>query len=293
MFGGRKASRQPESLTLQPPPGHAPDGTPYPKGLRHNRFLVAPQRSRGAWQCEVAEMDGSGVLVALQERPWRWRVPPWLAVAAVVCLAIPSLREMGKWLSGNGLLFTAFSLLLLSLAGVFVAIFCHRLLTPDLEVVVTSVEDTREILRLVPVQRFGMRRQVFHVEWLRPPAKRLASICRVGWAGGLRQCWIVEGAPGQQHTAVLTALEGPLWRAWVKRVLLGPVRTRFATDFRLRSPGGGMEWGTLHRRELIHGCHVLDVSRDWEGNLDRRVVLALAILLDLGGRHPNQERKGH
>ncbi|MCB2154437.1 hypothetical protein KQI84_06095 [bacterium] len=291
MFGRKKSDLEGEDLKLQPPPQHAPDGTSYPEGLRHNRFLVAPRREKGKWLCDVAEMDGSEVLEASQERPAKWRILPPVGTWVMGLLTV-AVAGLGLYLLWTRNPWTALLVgILLLVCGAYVTAIVRRLLVVDLEVTVDSPESHQKLLKLIPEKRFSLRSQIFHVDWQRPPVKRIASIRREGLAGGMRSRWVVEGPPEQKHVAVLAAIEAPFWRAWLRRILLGRLKRRLVTNFKLSSPGGGIEWGKLHRRELVHDCHVLDVSRDWEGSLDRRAVLALAILMEIGASHPSEERK--
>ena len=289
MFG-RKRTEEEEDLALQPPPGHAPDGMRYGEAFRHNRFLLAPEREKSTWQCGVADLEGAGVLEARQERPFKWRALPWIGTATAGVLGLLAIYGIVLWLWEGNPWRALFAGLVVLVAGIYAAVLVRRLLTVDREIIVDSQAEHQTLMRLVPERLFGWRGQIFHVEWERPPVKRLGSIRREGFAGGLRARYIIEGPPDQKHTAILLATEVPLWRALLRRLLLGRRSHWLKTDVKLVSPGGGMAWGRLHRRDMLHGCHVLDLTRDWEGSLDRRTVLALAILLDIGGKHPGGER---
>ncbi len=68
----------------------------------------------------------------------------------------------------------------------------------------------------------------------------------------------------------------------IARRLLGPLFGLLRTNFVFLN--GAKELGRLNRQFTLLDRYVLDVSRDTEGVLDRRVALAIGVMLDTGER---------
>lgn len=99
----------------------------------------------------------------------------------------------------------------------------------------------------------------------------------------LRKRWYVEVPPGRP---VAMAIEDSVVLSLLRRVLgslFGVLRTNFVLVW-LGGPAGGVVFGEFNRKFTILDRYVLDLGGDPGGELDRRVALALGIMLDTGER---------
>jgi hypothetical protein len=99
----------------------------------------------------------------------------------------------------------------------------------------------------------------------------------------LRKRWYVETPAGQ---AVATAIEDSVVLSLLRRVLgsfFGILRTNFVLVHG-GAGGDGAVLGELNRKFTILDRYVLDLGSDAERRLDRRVALALGVMLDTGER---------
>jgi uncharacterized protein YxjI len=117
--------------------------------------------------------------------------------------------------------------------------------------------------------------------------KAIAKLSRNNFASLFRRAWNIstlEGAP------VARAREDSLLLAAVRRIidlipyveLIGGI---IKTDFHFlvpEGPGTERKIGSFNRRFSLFDKYVLDLSEDPQRKLDRRVALAMGILLDTG-----------
>jgi hypothetical protein len=99
----------------------------------------------------------------------------------------------------------------------------------------------------------------------------------------LRKRWYVETPAGQQ---VAMAVEDSVVLSLLRRVLgsfFGILRTNFVLVHR-GAGGDGAVLGELNRKFTIRDRYALDLGGDTERRLDRRVALALGVMLDTGER---------
>lgn len=78
------------------------------------------------------------------------------------------------------------------------------------------------------------------------------------------------------------AIEDSIWKSILRRVL-GQWGLMIRTNFNILSPTGETI-GTFNRKFTIRDKYVLDMSQDASITLDRRIALALAVMLDTGER---------
>jgi hypothetical protein len=138
----------------------------------------------------------------------------------------------------------------------------------------------RVLLRILQNERLaGLSRSYTVVE----PAGGVLAILRKHYIHNiLRKRWYVQTPSGQ---AVAMAIEDSVVLSLLRRVLgslFGLLRTNF-----LLVPLGGADagvFGEFNRKFTLLDRYVLDLSGDPERRLDRRVALALGIMLDTGER---------
>jgi hypothetical protein len=99
----------------------------------------------------------------------------------------------------------------------------------------------------------------------------------------VRKRWDVEAADGAQ---IARAVEDSIVLSLLRRVL-GPLFGLLRTNFVVVAAGGvtdGVVIGEFNRKLTLLDRYVLDLRADHDGRLDRRVALALGIMLDTGER---------
>ena len=101
---------------------------------------------------------------------------------------------------------------------------------------------------------------------------------RQGWKSMLRRTWHVIGAQEEQ---IALAMEDSMTKA-IFRKLFGHslIGMMFLTNFIVVKREGEPPFGEYIRRMTITDKHVLDLSNDPERTFDRRLALALAVVLD-------------
>lgn len=95
----------------------------------------------------------------------------------------------------------------------------------------------------------------------------------------IRKRWLMTGPDGRE---ILTAMEDSIWKAALRR-FLGPMLGLLRTNFILID-GGGDQIGEFNRKMTLLDKYVLDLTADPERNLDRRLALAVSVMLDTGER---------
>jgi hypothetical protein len=95
----------------------------------------------------------------------------------------------------------------------------------------------------------------------------------------VRKRWSVESPPGQ---LVALAVEDSVILSLLRRVL-GPLFGVLRTNFVFQRLDGEI-LGEFNRKYTLFDRYVLDLTADAEGTLDRRLALALGIMLDTGER---------
>ncbi len=94
----------------------------------------------------------------------------------------------------------------------------------------------------------------------------------------IRSKWTVFGADGQPW---LLAIEDSLFKALLRR-FVGPLYGILRTNFIIEQ--GGQLVGKFDRQFTITDRYVLDMRGDPQRTIDRRVALALGVMLDTGER---------
>jgi len=105
----------------------------------------------------------------------------------------------------------------------------------------------------------------------------IAFMKREGWASMLRHTWTVYDGAGR---LLVRAVEDSWWKALLRRVpYLEDVARWIHTNYALIFPDGRPA-GAFVRRFTIADKYALDLTPDAERALDRRIAIALAVLLD-------------
>jgi uncharacterized protein YxjI len=104
----------------------------------------------------------------------------------------------------------------------------------------------------------------------------LALFKRQGWMSMIRRTWSIQDAQGRE---LAMAQEDSLVKALMRRIpYLEIIGDFFRTNFVLTRQG--QQFGEFVRRFTIGDKYVLDLTGDPMRSFDRRIAVALAILLD-------------
>lgn len=96
-----------------------------------------------------------------------------------------------------------------------------------------------------------------------------------------RKAWKVYDAAGEK--LILLAREDSIIKSMLRRVM-GPMLGLLRTNFVLLRPRSEEVLGEFNRKFTLRDQYVLDLSADTTREVDRRLAVALAILLDTGER---------
>lgn len=111
-----------------------------------------------------------------------------------------------------------------------------------------------------------------------PDGSMLGRLIKPQWADLFRKVWKMEG-PDQ--TLWATAHEDSLILALLRR-FIGPLFGLLRTNFVIYRPGTESVLGQFNRKMTLFDRYVLDMTADPQFELDRRMALALAVMLDTG-----------
>ena len=151
-------------------------------------------------------------------------------------------------------------------------------LRPLRHVTVFRDESRREtLLRILQDQRFAALTRTYTV--LSASGETLARLRKRYLYNILRKRWDVLDASG---ATLAGAIEDSVILSLLRRVL-GPLFGILRTNFVLLGPAGDVV-GEFNRKFTLLDRYVLDLSGDPERTIDRRVALALGIMLDSGER---------
>ncbi len=244
-----------------------------------DRFLLRERVFTIATKYEVWAEHGAPILyVERPTYPVRTVFAYLLAiVAALIVLgwvpravqdAVPSVRALVT-LAGSALAVATFVVVSMSAR-------------PRRHVTVYRDESRREVvLRIIQDQRFAMFVRSYTV--LTAAGTMLARLRKNYLHNVIRKRWYVEMPPGR---CLAMALEDSIVLSLLRRVLgsfFGVLRTNFVL-VDLGGPTAGTVLGEFSRKFTLFDRYVLDLENDPERHLDRRIALALGVMLDSGER---------
>lgn len=96
----------------------------------------------------------------------------------------------------------------------------------------------------------------------------------------IRKRWHMTDPNGGE---ILMAMEDSIWKAFLRR-FIGPAFGLLRTNFVIYAPDSEDVIGEFNRKFTILDRYVLDLTADPERNLDRRLALAIGVMLDTGER---------
>jgi hypothetical protein len=143
-------------------------------------------------------------------------------------------------------------------------------------------DDSKEHLLLEVLQdrKFNIIRATFTVQ--DPQHGRLGHLEKYFLWNLIRRRWYVYGPDGQLH---MLAKEDSLIMSLMRRILPPIIAVFIArTNFVMHMHNDPKTLGEFNRRFTLFDKYVLDMSNDREHALDRRMAIALGVLLDTGER---------
>ena len=222
---------------------------------------------------EVWAADGTPVLYV--ERP----TYPIRTLAAYLLAAIVTLTIMG-WASGDlaqdgsGLIF------LVSVpVAAFIFLVISMSLRPRRHVTIYRDDSRREtLLRVIQDQRVAFLTRTYTI--VTATGETLAILKKTYLHNIVRKRWYVT-APG--GTPLALAIEDSIVLSLLRRVL-GPFFGFLRTNFVLVRGEDSEIFGEFNRKFTLLDRYVLDLSADSARTFDRRIAVALGVMLDTGER---------
>jgi hypothetical protein len=270
-----RAGPAPGALPAPPPPGGDP-------AFDRDLFLLRQRLFRVAAQYEVWGKDGTAVLyVERPTYPVRSALALLLGLAAwgAVLLGWMSAAEaVGRlWGAHLGNVVMAFMPLAFLLGAV--AFLVVSMSARPLRHVTIYRDDSRRapLLRILQDQRVALIARTYTL--VTPAGERLGRFRKNYLRNLIRKRWEVR-APGGALLAL--AIEDSIVLSLLRRLLgsfFGLLRTNYVFE-----RADGQVFGEFNRKLTLLDRYVLDLSADPGRTFDRRLALALGILLDTGER---------
>jgi len=191
-------------------------------------------------------------------------------LAAFLCGELLSALDLAEAWRGAAAIFTL-------LAGTSAAFVTVVALVAKRHVSFYRAEDRGEVLlRVEQDSKFQVVTATYTVK--DPDGAVLARLSKNHLYDAFRKRWHCHAADG---ALLCTVKEDSVLRSLARR-LFGPLLGFLRTNFVFLS--GEREIGRFDRQLTLFDRYVLDVSADTQGVLDRRVALAIGVMLDTGER---------
>jgi uncharacterized protein YxjI len=237
-------------------------------------FLLNQRAFTISSQYEVWSDDGKALLYV--ERP-TYVIRSLIAYLLGVLAAGFVLSWAGRVVEVSEALGGLFSL---ALIGLSVATFAVVSMSarPLRHVAIYRDESRREpLLRIVQEQRVAILQRTYRATT--PGGEMLARLRKVYVHNLVRKRWYVEDPTGR---TIALAIEDSIVLSLLRRVL-GTFFGLLRTNFVIQTPDGEV-LGEFNRKLTLFDRYVLDLGADVERRFDRRLALALGIMLDTGER---------
>lgn len=269
-----------------PRPGFRPPPSPeLDPAFDHDVFLLNQRAFTITSQYEVWSEDGKRL--AYVERPTylvRTLFAYLAGFVAATSLASGASRVAERGADVLGGLF-ALAIVALTVATFAIVMMSVR---PLRHVTIYRDDSRREILlRIIQEQRVALLTRTYRVTTMTD--ETLARLRKVYVHNLFRKRWYVEreavpaegAADGPGRTTML-AIEDSIVLSLLRRVL-GTFFGLLRTNFLIQTTDGEV-LGEFNRKFTLFDRYVLDLRADVERRLDRRIALALGIMLDTGER---------
>ncbi len=262
------------NLRAGPPPNAPRPSTPgLDRAFDRDVFLLRERVFTITSKYEVWAEDGTPILyVERPTYPVRTLVAYLLAVIATLTLMGPAVGAIGR--DGSGLL------VLLSIpVAAFVFLVISMSLRPRRHVTIYRDESRQEtLLRVTQDQRVALVTRTYTV--MTAAGEALAVFRKTYLHNIVRKRWYVT-SPGGEPLAM--AIEDSIVLSLLRRVI-GTFFGFLRTNFVLIRGRDAEIFGEFNRKFTLLDRYVLDLSSDTARTFDRRVAVALGVMLDTGER---------
>jgi hypothetical protein len=136
----------------------------------------------------------------------------------------------------------------------------------------------RRLLRVIQEKKFELFNATYSV--LDAMGMRIGTFSKNHLAGLIRKHWVCSDPLG---SALFVAREDSVAQAMLRR-LLGPLFGLLRLNFIFCDAQNGSVLGEFNRSSTILDRYVLDMGLDGEKRIDRRLALAMGVMLDSGER---------
>jgi uncharacterized protein YxjI len=259
-----------------------PGNGSIPVAFNHDRFLLRQKLMTLSSQYVVSDERERPILFI--ERPAHFVRNLLAAFAAVVCFMVTAAlsfviglgigQSLGRPPVGTALTF------LFLVGSIFLTFVVGILLSPRRHIDFYADESRTDLLlKVLQDKKFWVITATYTV--LDEAGERIGRMKKNYLYNIFRKKWEVFDRDGRQF---LIAREDSLILSLLRR-FLGPFFGVLRTNFVLLSPGpDGQEQvrGEFNRKMTLFDRYVLDVSRDRPRTIDRRLAVALGVLLDTG-----------
>jgi hypothetical protein len=261
-------------LRAGPPPNAPRPPTPgLDRAFDRDVFLLRERVFTITSKYEVWAEDGSPILyVERPTYPVRTLVAYLVAIIATLTLMGPAVGAIGR--DGSGLL------VLLSIpVAAFVFLVISMSLRPRRHVTIYRDESRQEtLLRVSQDQRVALVTRTYTV--MTAAGEALAVFRKTYLHNIVRKRWYVT-SPGGEPLAM--AIEDSIVLSLLRRVI-GTFFGFLRTNFVLIRGRDAEIFGEFNRKFTLLDRYVLDLSGDTARTFDRRVAVALGVMLDTGER---------
>ena len=261
-------------LRAGPPPRTARAPTPdVDHAFDRDVFLLRERIFTITSKYEVWAEDGTPILyVERPTYPIRTLVAYFVAIVATLLVTgwagAPLARE-----GSEGLLLLVFPL------AAFVFLMVSMSLRPLRHVTIYRDESRREpLLRVLQDQRVAFLTRTYTI--VTAAGDPLAKLRKTYLHNVIRKRWYVQSPAG---APVAMAIEDSMVLSLLRRVL-GPFFGFLRTNFVFVRGQDDEVFGEFNRKFTLLDRYVLDLSADAERTFDRRIALALGVMLDTGER---------
>ena len=256
-----------------------PPNTPRPPTVGVDRafdrdvFLLRQRVFTIKSKYEVWAEDGTPILYV--ERP----TYPMRTLVAYLVAVITTLTIMG-WATGSLAREGSGLIILLSVpVAAFIFLVISMSLRPRRHVTIYRDESRREtLLRVIQDQRVAFLTRTYTV--VTAAGETLAVLRKTYLHNIVRKRWYVT-APGGAPLAM--AIEDSIVLSLLRRVI-GPLLGFLRTNFVLVRGQDAEIFGEFNRKFTLLDRYVLDLSADSARTFDRRIAVALGVMLDTGER---------
>jgi hypothetical protein len=240
--------------------------------LTLDRFLINPEHISASWRYHILDKNGDTVLFV--ERPAYFslnRIKNIASIAAGVAASLGVAMVLPEEIHDPYRLFL--------LLAVFLVVLIPTSLALSIRYRTTLFRD--ESKREIYLEIFQDNRIPFPFSWYTVKdgsGRTLGRIRRSYYHKLVLKRWHLYGEDG---LILGIAKEDSTVKSVLSRVIGSPIPL-LITNYTLFDGKMGNILGEFNRRQLVFGCYVLDMDSDYRRTIDRRIALALGVMLDAG-----------